>query len=99
MPSKRQVLVMGLPLLALTSVGAVLLAAGGPGWPTVAGLALVGVAGVGAVSAVFYAVGLSEDRERAEQERDREAPGSGPAAHSGGLVRKPFTRRRDHGAN
>jgi hypothetical protein len=31
------------------------------------GLALAGVAGIAAVQAVFYAVGKSEDRERARQ--------------------------------
>jgi hypothetical protein len=35
------------------------------------GLALAGVAGVAAVQAVFYAVGDSEDRERARGRRRR----------------------------
>src|SRR5947209_16785711 len=58
MPSRRQLAVVGLPLVALAAAGCALLAVGGPDWATVAGLTLVGVAGVGAVSAVFYAVGL-----------------------------------------
>jgi uncharacterized membrane protein YuzA (DUF378 family) len=40
-----------------------------------AGYFLVGVAGVAAISAAFYAVGLSEDRERARQAR---GPRRGP---------------------
>jgi hypothetical protein len=40
----------------------------------IAGILLVGVALVVAVAAVFYEVGASEDRERAEAERKRRGP-------------------------
>ena len=85
--------------MALAAAGCALLAVGGPDWATVAGLTLVGVAGVGAVSAVFYAVGLSEDRERAAQERARERAARRLAADTRRAMRGRFTRRRDHGGD
>ena len=99
MPSRRQVARVGLPLVALAAAGAILLAVGGPVWTTVAGMTLVGLAGVGAVSAAFYAVGVSEDRERSAEERARERASRRRAANTGRrLVPRPFTRRRDHGS-
>lgn len=53
------------PILALALVGAVLLAVAGEHDVLLGlGLILVGSAGVLVVSAVFYEVGRSEDRER-----------------------------------
>lgn len=46
----------------------VLIAAGGSGLVTFLGISLGGIAFVLVLSAVFYAVGRSEDRERAERE-------------------------------
>jgi flagellar basal body-associated protein FliL len=60
---------------------------------TAIAIAVVGTMLVGAVAGVFYVVGRSEDRERAEREAaGRVAPTPGPA-------RRPRRgrRRRDHG--
>lgn len=47
----------------------VLIAAGGSTLVTFLGISLGGIAFVLVLSAVFYAVGRAEDRERAERER------------------------------
>lgn len=47
---------------------AVLIAAGGSSLATFLGISLGGIAFVLVLSAVFYAIGRSEDRERAERE-------------------------------
>ena len=61
--------------VVLFVAGAIVLLAGDGTTARAAGYFLVGVAGVAAVSAAFYAVGLSEDRERArEARRPRRGP-------------------------
>ena len=61
--------------IVLFVAGAIVLLVGGDGTTARAiGYALVGVASVAGVSAAFYAVGLSEDRERAREERRRGQP-------------------------
>lgn len=56
---------------------AVLIAVGGSSVVTFFGIALGGIAFVLVLAAVFYAIGRSEDRERAEREA---AQGPGPQA-------------------
>jgi hypothetical protein len=58
------------PLVA----GCVLIAVSDATAVDIAGIVLVGIALVVAVAAVFYEVGASEDRERAETERKRRGP-------------------------
>lgn len=53
---------------------AVLIAVGGSDFVTFVGIALGGIAFVLLLSAVFYAIGCSEDRERAERESGRGQP-------------------------
>jgi hypothetical protein len=50
---------------------AVLIAADGSDFVTFVGIALGGIAFVLLLSAVFYAIGRSEDRERAAREHER----------------------------
>lgn len=52
-------------------IGCVLVVASDATAVDIAGIVLLGVAVVGAVAAVFYEVGASEDRERAASERAR----------------------------
>ena len=60
---------VGLTLVALCLLGFVLIAAaGGRLALEVAGMIVLGLAGIGLVAGVFYLVGASEDRDR---ERDR----------------------------
>jgi hypothetical protein len=66
--------ILGLAAVLLVA-GAVVLLVGDGTTARAAGFFLVGVAGVAAVSAAFYAVGLSEDRERAREAR---GPRHGP---------------------
>lgn len=55
---------------------AVLIAVGGPDMLTAAGIVLGGIAFVLVLSIAFYAIGRSEDRERAEREAGpRKPPG------------------------
>jgi uncharacterized protein (DUF362 family) len=54
--------------------GCVLIAASDATAVDIAGIVLVGIALVVAVAAVFYEVGASEDRERAEAQRKRRGP-------------------------
>lgn len=59
-------------LLLLAIAGGVLMAtAGGSEARFVVGMTLFGAAGVIAVALVFYAVGRSEDRDRAREEEAR----------------------------
>ncbi len=55
---------------------AVLIALGGSSLTTFLGISLGGIAFVLVLSAVFYAIGRSEDRERAEREAERARPAS-----------------------
>jgi hypothetical protein len=66
--ARARVLRVAAVVLATGLVGAVLVLLSDATALDVAGIVLLGVALVGAVSAVFYEVGASEDRER---ERDR----------------------------
>ena len=60
------------PAAVLAAAGVVVLALGGGATAAVAaGMALLGLAGVYLVSLAFYAVGRSEDRERAARRRTR----------------------------
>jgi hypothetical protein len=62
-------------VLALLAAGALVYGLAGDGELALAvGSALMGIAGVVAVSAVFYEVGRGEDQERAAAERRRRAP-------------------------
>ncbi len=61
-------------VIAILVAGSVLIAVSDATAVDIAGIVLVGVALVGAVAAVFYEVGASEDRERAEAERNRRGP-------------------------
>lgn len=53
---------------------AVLIAVGGSSVVTFFGIALGGIAFVLVLAAVFYAIGRSEDRERAERETRAQGP-------------------------
>lgn len=53
---------------------AVLIAIGGSSVVTFVGISLGGIAFVLVLSAVFYAIGRSEDRERAEREARAQQP-------------------------
>jgi hypothetical protein len=69
--------------LAITSAGAVVLGCliawiGTALWLDAVGITLGGIGFVGVISAAFYAVGQSEDRERAREEAARHEPGAGP---------------------
>jgi len=55
---------------ALFAIG-VLLAAVGDGWVDIAGVVIGGIGATLAVVFVFLEIGLSEDRERAREERQR----------------------------
>ena len=55
---------------------AVLIAVDGSDFLTFAGIALGGIAFVLVLSAAFYAIGRSEDRDRARSEHGPDAPGS-----------------------
>ena len=61
-------------IVACIAGTAVLLAVGGSDLVTFLAIALGGIAFVLILSAVFYAIGRSEDRERAERERARDRP-------------------------
>lgn len=51
-------------MIVLTTVGSVLIVLDRDSWLTAVGGVMFGVAGVGVVGAMFYAVGRSEDRDR-----------------------------------
>jgi hypothetical protein len=70
--------------LAITSAGAIVLGCliawiGTAIWLDAVGITLGGIGFVGVISAAFYAVGQSEDRERAREEAARRS-GNGPVA-------------------
>jgi hypothetical protein len=69
----RVIRVAAAVIVALVA-GCVLIAVSDATAVDIAGILLVGVALVVAVAAVFYEVGASEDRERAETERKRRGP-------------------------
>jgi 1,4-dihydroxy-2-naphthoate octaprenyltransferase len=69
--------------LAITSaativLGCLIAAVGTAIWLDAVGITLGGIGFVGVISAAFYAVGQSEDRERAREEATRHERGSGP---------------------
>lgn len=82
-------------VLAGVACGAVIPGSAGGTAATV----LVGIGLVGVVSLIFYEVGLTEDRERAQRravgERPDRAPrdSGAPSEHQGGRIR-PLERRR-----
>jgi hypothetical protein len=84
----------------LVVIGAVCAAAVGGGTGQMLGLALVGLGLVLATGLVFLEVGLSEDHQRARDERGRTEPPPGrtPARPLGGarLTRPNLGRSRDH---
>jgi len=61
-------------VIAALVAGCVLIAVSDATAVDIAGILLVGIALVVAVAAMFYEVGASEDRERAEAERKRRDP-------------------------
>ena len=69
----------GPPAVLFLTGCAMLIAWGDDSVSAIAGFFLVGVAGVIAVSLVFYEVGLSEDRERAREAAGRSSAGAPPA--------------------
>jgi threonine/homoserine/homoserine lactone efflux protein len=68
---RRRVIREALAVGAGIVVGAVLIAIKVGTVATAAGIAILGLALVGATALVFMEIGLSEDRERAEGERRR----------------------------
>jgi hypothetical protein len=66
---------VGAAVVVTGVVGAVLVLASSATAVDVAGIALLGIALVVAVAAVFYEIGASEDRDRAASARDRD-PGA-----------------------
>ena len=69
----------GPPVVLFLTGCAMLIAWGDESVSAIAGLFLIGVAAVIAVSLVFYEVGLSEDRERAREAAERSGAGAEPA--------------------
>ena len=61
-------------VISVLVTGCVLIVASDATAVDIAGIVLVGIALVVAVAAVFYEVGASEDRERAEAQRKRRGP-------------------------
>lgn len=61
-------------IAACIVASAILIAAGGSNLVTFLGISLGGIAFVLVLAAVFYAVGRSEDRDRAERESGRQRP-------------------------
>jgi hypothetical protein len=78
-PSARaRVIRLAAVLVALGVAGGVLVIASDATAVDVAGITLLGIALVGAVSAVFYEIGASEDRDRAATERARDRAAGEP---------------------
>lgn len=73
--ARSRVIRVAAAVIVTLVAGSILVAASSATAVDIAGIVLVGVALVGAVAAVFYEVGASEDRERAATERDRERRG------------------------
>ena len=74
--------------------GAVLAAVGGTAVDVI-GICLGGIAAVGAISLVFFAVGRSEDRARAEEEAARRgSPPPGQAPDRDGRLESRRLKRR-----
>jgi uncharacterized membrane protein YuzA (DUF378 family) len=86
------------PVGLAVAAAVVALATGGSTAGTAIAIALVGVAAVVALSLVFYAIGKSEDEERAKARSfpSSAAPPSGGADRNGPNSRAP---QDDHGAN
>jgi uncharacterized membrane protein YuzA (DUF378 family) len=86
--------------VGLLVVGIVVLVAGGGSTGTdAAAFALIGIAGVVAVSLTFLAIGRSEDEARAAEERAREPraepePPAGPEHEEVRRRRRPMPPRR-----
>jgi hypothetical protein len=73
--ARTRVLRVAAAVLVTGLVGSVLVIASDATAVDVAGIVLVGLALVGAVAAVFYEIGASEDRDRAAAERARSGRG------------------------
>jgi hypothetical protein len=72
---RRRVVIEAVVVVAALVVGGVLIALKAGTAATAAGIAIMGLGLVGATAVVFMEIGFSEDRERAEAERRRDAPG------------------------
>lgn len=72
---RTRILRVAAAVLATGVAGGVLVLASSATAVDVAGIALLGIALVVAVAAVFYEIGASEDRERAATERERGGAG------------------------
>jgi hypothetical protein len=72
--ARTRVLRVAAAVIAVLVIGCVLIGVSDATAVDIAGIVLVGIALVAAVAAVFYEVGASEDRERAEAERKRRSP-------------------------
>jgi hypothetical protein len=68
---RRRALRVAAAVVFAGAAGLILIAVSDATAIDIAGIVLVGIALVGAVAAVFYEVGASEDRERAAAERER----------------------------
>ena len=77
--SRSRALRLAAGVVVTAAVGLVLIAVSDAMAVDIAGIVLVGVALVVAVAAVFYEVGASEDRERAETEAERRRGPGGSA--------------------
>ena len=77
MPRRRRILAYG-GAVVVTAAGFGAAAIGGLAWQVV-GIALVSAGLGGALLYAFYEVGVSEDRERAEEERRGRPRGPGPS--------------------
>jgi hypothetical protein len=71
---RRRIVREAVVVVAALVVGGVLIAVKAGTAVTAAGIAVMGLGFVGATAAVFAEIGFSEDRERAEAERHRDAP-------------------------
>ena len=89
----RAVKLAGAALIALAAVGGILaLAAGDSTALTAIAIALIGLAAVGAVSMMFWAIGRAEDRDREEAAARREGRDPGPESGNGKPPEEPHPR-------
>jgi hypothetical protein len=72
--ARSRIVRVAVAVVAVVTIGSLLTAVSDAVAVDIAGIVLVGVGLVGAVAAIFYEVGASEDRERAAAERDRRDP-------------------------
>jgi hypothetical protein len=71
---RRRIVIEAVVVVGTLVVGGVLIAVKAGTGVTAAGIVVMGLGFVGGTAAVFAEIGFSEDRERAEAERRRDAP-------------------------